>query len=210
MNESLTKKDYNTTYYQEHKEELKAHQREYNKTHREDQKAYAKKHRQECKEQVSASEKKHYQKYKEEHKSWQHEYNQEHREDQKMYSKNYRQEHEEEVKAMEKQRSRTPERIYANYRYSAAERGIEFNLSKERFLELLAMPCAFAEIDGERCGNSRGEQRVGIDRLSNGAYEDHDVIPLCHYHNTIKGAITPQMIELLYKLCTERGILNFE
>ena len=175
-----------------------------------DLKTVRKKHRQENKERIRANDKLRYQLNKEYKKAWQRKYNQERREEQKAYSKNYRHENEEQIKAMEQKRGRDPERIYNNYRYSASERGIEFNLSKERFFELLEMPCAFAEIDGDRCRNSRGEQRVGVDRLSNGAYEDSDVIPLCHYHNTIKGAVTPQMIELLYKLCIERGILKKE
>jgi hypothetical protein len=100
---------------------------------------------------------------------------------------------------------------YNKTKHKAKTRGIVFTLSRKKFKEIRNSPCTFAEVDGEHCANKNNKDsklRVGVDRLTNGAYEDIDVIPMCWYHNNMKHNITPNIVEVLYNIYIERGILE--
>jgi hypothetical protein len=100
--------------------------------------------------------------------------------------------------------------LYRHLKYRAKNRGIEFNLSYAKFCEVKLMPCVFAEVTDEPCGNIRSKKEeinITIDRLTNGVYRDDDVIPVCERHNQMKNAISPEMVKKLYEIYKERGIL---
>jgi len=172
------------------------------------------------KAQANERAKKWYQGHKEYRRAYNKKYREEHKDQLKKFKKRYRDEHKDQINAhnnkhyaehkdeinarrRETGNVNTLGREYSRIKCKAKQRGIGFNLSLEKLKEIKLSPCAFAEIDGENCAGI-----ITVDRLTNGAYTDNDVIALCHYHNTMKSNMTPQIVEALYKIYLERGILK--
>jgi hypothetical protein len=73
-----------------------------------------------------------------------------------------------------------PERLYGRYQASAAKRGLEWDLSLEKFSCLISQPCAW-------CGEKGG----GVDRIDNKAgYIWDNCMPCCPRCNHMRGALT--------------------
>jgi hypothetical protein len=124
-------------------------------------------------------------------------------------SRRYHKEHKKQIREYHKQYSQSLRGMYVVLRSGAKHRKIQFDLSFEKFCELKNMPCAFTGIPNSPCRNlaHKGEKLyITIDRLTNGAYNDKDAIPLCEHHNNIKNNITPLEVKQLCKIYQEKGV----
>ena len=93
---------------------------------------------------------------------------------------------------------RSPSNVLARYKRSARDRGIEWNLSRSAFMELIACPCSY-------CGGEGG----GVDRVdSSEGYGDGNVQPCCKTCNLMKNDLTvPEFFAHLAKIALKHGIL---
>jgi len=72
------------------------------------------------------------------------------------------------------------------YRSSALRRGIEFSLTREKFIEVITQACSY-------CGGEppTDTKRNGIDRVDNAqGYTEGNVAPCCFACNQMKGIKT--------------------
>ena len=103
---------------------------------------------------------------------------------------------------------------YESAKSNAAKRGLEFTITENEFKAVKRGYCIFHGIEGSPCRDIRYHYKKGvlpyttIDRLDNRkGYVSGNVVSMCEYHNTIKGAVTPEMVNRLYILFKENGIL---
>jgi hypothetical protein len=78
-------------------------------------------------------------------------------------------------------------RRFSNYKSCAKQRGLEFNVDKEKFREITDKPCRY-------CGKySNGEDVCGIDRVdSNKGYIEGNMVPCCSICNSMKNSLTQE------------------
>ena len=94
-------------------------------------------------------------------------------------------------------------RILARYRRDAAKRGIQFQLSDDDFFDICGKPCFYCGSNPSsvfKPKNSYGEYVYsGVDRLDNGSgYTKENCVPACKSCNSLKNAITKEMIFKIY------------
>lgn len=91
--------------------------------------------------------------------------------------------------------------IKARYKFDAKSRNIEWNLSDEKYFELIQDKCFYC---GRNPENKFIQNKVityynGIDRVNNlHGYSDKNCVTCCKNCNTKKKSITPEMIKLCY------------
>jgi hypothetical protein len=105
---------------------------------------------------------------------------------------------------------------YKNLRLRAEHRGLEFTLTENEFKAVKRGICFFHGIPDDPCRDifyhynrkKRMLPHTSIDRLDNRkGYTADNVMSMCEHHNSTKHSITPAMVERLYHLYKERGIL---
>lgn len=76
-------------------------------------------------------------------------------------------------------------RLRSVYRYSAKKRGLEWGLSKEEFISLVAQNCFYCGIPPSQLQD--GHVYNGIDRVDNSrGYVPGNVVPACGFCNFAK------------------------
>lgn len=71
---------------------------------------------------------------------------------------------------------------YQDYRRSAQRRGIAFDLTREQFIALWGMPCAYCGIE---------IKSIGIDRVNPfESYNENNILPCCYDCNRMKNIMT--------------------
>lgn len=82
-------------------------------------------------------------------------------------------------KSCERKRENSVNGKYKSYRRNAKQRGLEFSISKDEFLNLIIGECRY-------CGK-RGEPYNGVDRVDNEkGYVAGNCVPCCEWCNKIK------------------------
>jgi hypothetical protein len=75
--------------------------------------------------------------------------------------------------------------IFSEYKYRAGKKGLEFSLTKERFTELIQLPCYYNQ--EKNSNNKNGFRYNGIDRIdSSKGYVEGNVVPCCKNCNCAK------------------------
>lgn len=78
----------------------------------------------------------------------------------------------------------SPDTVYEQYKYKAAERGLSFTLTPEQFRKLVSGRCHY-------CGTWAGGRVLGIDRRDNRqGYTFQNCVGCCGPHNFMKGQMS--------------------
>lgn len=93
--------------------------------------------------------------------------------------------------------------ILARYRRDAARRGLRFDLTEDEFYEICVQPCFYCGEQSSRAFKPNGAHGefiyTGVDRLDNEVgYTKENCVPSCRQCNSLKNAITKDMVFKLY------------
>lgn len=95
------------------------------------------------------------------------------------------------------------EKYLISYITSAKTRNLAFDITKDKFEELVLMPCYY-------CGSYNEEEVVGIDRLNSSKnYTEDNCVPCCKICNFMKGTLSKNNFILqAHKIAVEHPIEN--
>jgi len=106
--------------------------------------------------------------------------------------------------------------VFSNYRYRATKKGINFNLSKTEFRNLINSECFYCGAKPENKKQRKGMNGSciynGIDRKDNElGYTKQNTVPCCRICNIMKNNVRLDLfisrIQEIYKNLTKRGLL---
>ena len=95
----------------------------------------------------------------------------------------YRNTHRTEINARNRKYRRTPNAKFSDAKREANKRGINWDLSKEEYFELMENKCYYG-------GCELPEAGIGLDRINNDksiGYIKDNVVPCCKRHNLMRG-----------------------
>lgn len=152
-------------YYQNNKDEVLQKCAEYRRTHKEEKAARDKKYAEEHKEKIQ---------------QYQQEYRDAHKLSNSEYQKQYRINNKERLDEYKK----SPHIRYTVYQRNAKQKGRNFDLTENEFVEITSKPCIYC---GEYSDTYNNELFNGIDRIdSNLGYSINNCAPCCATCNRMK------------------------